>query len=365
MEKPSKDWNEFKRFFTFLAAFFLVVVSISYLYKSIFLALMLSLALAFILQPTVRWLSNNAKLKSKITVISTLLCLVFGTLTLIAIVFMPRIYREIIAIVTKAPMALTYLESHFIPVRDWLVSEGYLTKDHFEQIWASFDFAANISSTSSNAFRQVISSTPQVIGSAINLILVPVFTWFIMVYYDVINRFIFELIPRDVKALARATMMQTNRILWGVIKGQLVVAASLAVLYMLGFSLIGLQSGIAIGALAGICRVVPYLDVIVGLALSVIVIISQGESFTMLAAVAIVIGIVQAIDGMLITPRIIGERAGIHPVVVIASVIAFGDWFGLLGIIIAVPVVAIGVANLQKALPYYQSSPYFKNHSND
>lgn len=365
MEKSSKDWNEFKRFFMFLAAFLFVVVSISYLYKSILLAVMLSLALAFILQPSIRLLTKFTKLKSKITVISILLCIVFGSFALITIVFMPRIYKEIVGIFTKAPMALTYLESHFIPIRDWLISQGYVTEDHFEQLWTSFDFAANISSTSTNAFRQVISSTPQVIGSAINLILVPVFTWFLMVYYDVINRFIFDLIPRDVKALARATIMQTNKILWGVIKGQLVVAASLAVLYMLGFSVIGLQSGIAIGALAGLCRVVPYLDVVVGLALSVIVVISQGESFTMLAAVAIVIGLVQAIDGTLITPRIIGERAGIHPVIVIASVIAFGDWFGLLGIIIAVPVVAIVVANLQKALPYYRSSPYYTNHIRD
>jgi predicted PurR-regulated permease PerM len=91
-----------------------------------------------------------------------------------------------------------------------------------------------------------------------------------------------------------------------------------------------------------------------------IVIVSQGGTFGMAVAVAVVIGVVQAIDGMFITPRIIGERAGVHPVVVIASVIAFGDLFGILGILIAVPVVDIVSASFQMALPYYRNSPFYR-----
>ena len=107
-------------------------------------------------------------------------------------------------------------------------------------------------------------------------------------------------------------------------------------------------------------RVVPYLDVIVGASLSIIVVLGQGEGLSMIFGVFVVILIVQALDGMLITPRIIVEKAGLHPVVVIASVVAFGDWFGILGILFAVPSVAILLSIVQMAIPYYLNSPFFR-----
>jgi len=252
------------------------------------------------------------------------------------------------------------LQRHIEPLQFWFASRGYLSEEVFRHYVGDFSLTQEISKNTTNALKQLWTTTPLVLGGALNLVLIPVFSWFFLNYGKIFSSFMLSLVPLDLRSLARLNADKMNKILWGVIKGQVLVAAILAVLYMAGFSIIGLQSGIAIGAIAGICRLVPYLDVVVGIMLSIVVIISQGGTLTMILAVGIVIALVQAIDGMLITPRIIGERAGIHPVIVIASVISFGDWFGILGIVIAVPVVAIVSAVIHIALPYYRNSPFYK-----
>jgi predicted PurR-regulated permease PerM len=271
----------------------------------------------------------------------------------------PKIYRELLLIVVKVPKAIDYLTELFEPIKELLIRDSFFSGNQFTQFLNDFNFVGSFSSTGTNALSQLLSSTPVVIGGAINLLLVPVFTWFLLTYSKQIRVYLKSLIPVDLRAIVKANLQRTNVILWGILKGQLLVASILAVFYMVGFSIIGLQSAIAIGAIAGLCRVVPYLDVIVGALLSFIVIISQSSGLGMMIGVAAVIAIVQAIDGMVITPRIIGDRAGIHPVLVIASVISFGDWFGLLGIVIAVPAVAVVFASLQEAMPYYRNSPFY------
>ncbi|RYZ62159.1 MAG: AI-2E family transporter, partial [Proteobacteria bacterium] len=129
----------------------------------------------------------------------------------------------------------------------------------------------------------------------------------------------------------------------------------------IGFTVIGVPSGVAIGALAGLCRLVPYLDIFVGLLLCTIVILTQGSGLGIFIAAIIVIGVVQALDGAIVTPRIIGDRAGLHPVAVIASVYAFGSQFGLLGVLLAVPVVAATVVILKLSWPFLSQSYFFRN----
>jgi predicted PurR-regulated permease PerM len=194
------------------------------------------------------------------------------------------------------------------------------------------------------------------VGGVANLVMIPVFTFFMMLDFPRFRGTLSRLTPADLRAPARAVLARVDQTLRSVLQGQITVAAILAVLYVVGFSLIGLQSAIAIGVVAGICRVIPYLDVLVGGSLSLIVILSQFEGFSQVLLVVLVIGVVQGIDGALITPRVIGNRVGLHPLVVIASVLAFGDWFGFWGVLLAIPIVATFNALLAAALPYYLAS---------
>ena len=353
------DWMKFKRFLACAGAGGIVLVAISILYKALFMAFAVGLILSYILTPAVNKLVQKFP-NSRNAIIFFVTITFFGFLLVLAASIMPTIYKEVVEIVKQVPKSVVYLNQKIVPVRDWMVGMGFVSYESFDRMILDLDLMQKLTSTTTNALERLWASTPQFLGGALNAFLIPLFTWFFLRHIGSIKSFVKGSMPSDVLSLAQFNVRKMDVILWGVVKGQLLVAMILSILYMIGFSVISLQSGLAIGALAGMCRVVPYLDVLVGGTLSIIVILGKGGSMGMILAVFIVIAIVQSLDGALITPRIIGERAGIHPVVVIASVFAFGDWFGLLGIVLAVPVVAIVASAVQMSLPYYRSSPFFR-----
>ncbi|SME87773.1 AI-2E family transporter [Pseudobacteriovorax antillogorgiicola] len=353
------DWHLFKRFMRFIAFFSLGLGLSALVYRSLIVSVAISLIFTYILSPAVSKLSYSGKVGRNWIVLGVSI-LFFGGFISGAAAIVPTIYTELVEILKQIPRAVVYVNQKIIPIRDFMVSRGFISYEAFDKIILDLDLMRKVTTTTTDAIQKVWSSTPQVLGGALNTVLIPLMTWFFLNNMSNIRLFIQSIVPKDIQSLAQYNIRKMDIILWGVVKGQLLVALILSFLYMFGFSVIGLQSGIAIGAVAGICRIVPYLDVLVGSMLSVVVIIGQGGSLGMVMAVAVVITLVQLLDGMIVTPRIIGDRAGIHPVVVIASVIAFGDWFGILGIILAVPTVAIIVSGLQMALPYYRNSPFFK-----
>ena len=352
-------WEQFKRFSLLLGLLFLGFLLLGFVYQSIFLSICISLILTYVLGPLVDRIERVSKARRAL-VVSAVLIGFFGTILLLGSLFIPQVYRDLSSIIGKVPRAISYLNNTMDPVKTWLADKGYLSTQDFERMVGGIDLAKEVAVTTSNALAQVWTTTPLVLGGVFNMALTPLLSWFFLMHIHSMSAFVGSLIPQDLRAMAHLNILRIHKILWGVIKGQLLVALMLTVLYIAGFSVIGLQSGAAIGAIAGICRIVPYLDVVVGGLLSLLVILGQGEGWGAVVAVIAVISIVQALDGAFITPRIIGDRAGIHPIIVIASVVSFGDWFGILGIIVAVPVVAILSASFQMALPYYRNSPYYR-----
>ncbi len=161
--------------------------------------------------------------------------------------------------------------------------------------------------------------------------------------------------------------VSVDHTLRNVIKGQITVAGILTLMYVIGFGLVnilfGFPSAIAIAIVAGVCRIVPYLDIFVGLVLSGIVITSNFQNWGQVIGVVGVIAVVQLIDGMYITPRVVGERVGLHPLIVILSVLAFADWFGFWGVLLAIPTVAVAKIVFMSLMPLYRSSQVFRtNH---
>ena len=170
------------------------------------------------------------------------------------------------------------------------------------------------------------------------------------------------MVPRDLEEPAILFIQEINKVLRSVIKGQVIVATILAALYVAGLSLVGLHAAVAIGLTAGLCRIIPYLDVLVGGSLCLLVILADTADLGLLFAVACVFVIIQSLDGMIITPRVIGERVGLHPFLVIISIIAFGDLFGFFGILLAIPCIAIVKLIVQNLKPiYYASRAYDPN----
>jgi predicted PurR-regulated permease PerM len=143
------------------------------------------------------------------------------------------------------------------------------------------------------------------------------------------------------------------------LRGQLTVMLALGVIYTVGLWIIGLEFALLIGMLAGLVSFVPYLGAILGIGVAGAVAVFQFHDFLHVAWVALVFGVGQAIEGMLLSPTLVGERIGLHPVAVIFAVMAGGQLFGFFGILLALPAAAVVTVLLRFAHGRYLQSELY------
>ncbi len=358
MPEGSIDWNRFRRFVYFTVGIFGVLFLLFVLYQAIMVAVSVSCLLAYILVPVVERLDHKYPGR-RVWIVTGIVVTLFLALFVIAAALLPAIYYEAEAIFKLFPGAWEYLSRQFDPLKARLVGTGLIGSQTLDEMVSGFDLMGQVTAQIKSGFESVLASAPVVMGGLLNFALIPVFTFFLLKDFAQARQLIHQFIPRDIREMFDAFRLKLDRTLKSVLKGQMTVALVLAGLYMIGLAIVGISNGLAIGFIAGLCRIVPYLDVVVGLTLSLVVIITQNAGMNQLVGVAIVFGVVQALDGMAITPRIVGEKAGLHPAIIIASVMAFGDWFGFFGILLAVPLVATAMVLIEFLYPYYRASRLF------
>lgn len=354
----SVNWPAVKKLAFFSIAATVVILSIAYFFQSLLFSLSCSILFAYILAPVVDWMVASHEERRPFACFLLILCFLSLLGVLIASL-LPEIYRQVVNIVGLIPEALEYTIANIEPLKKILIKTRLAGAYDLEKVISEINLFQQFSGQLQSVGRALWESTPSFLGGVMNFALVPIVLFFLLNDLPGIRRGLAFLTPPDMREPLQGFVGRVDKTLRSVIKGQLMVAGVLGVLYMIGLRLVGLESALAIGAIAGVCRIVPYLDVIVGIALSLIVIITQHLGLGMFIGVCLVFLGVQVLDGLVITPRVIGERVGLHPGVVIASVMAFGDWFGFVGIIVAVPTVAVIKVLLQTILPYYRLSSFY------
>ena len=133
-------------------------------------------------------------------------------------------------------------------------------------------------------------------------------------------------------------MKEIDDVLAAFLRGQLTVMLCLAVFYSLGLWLVGIELAFIVGFISGLVSFIPYLGIIVGLLLSLLAFVIQMGDFSQLVAIGIVFLLGQLLEGTVLSPILVGERVGLHPVVVILAVMAGGLLFGFFGVLAAMPV---------------------------
>ena len=176
------------------------------------------------------------------------------------------------------------------------------------------------------------------LGWLMNLVLIPVVTFYLLRDWDLLIKGIRELLPRKIEPTVSTLASEIDEVLGAFVRGQLMVMFALGVIYTAGLWLIGLDLAFIIGMGAGLLSVVPYLGTAVGLVAAVLAAIFQFQDLFHTIMVLLVFGAGQMLEGMVLTPKLVGDRIGLHPVVVIFAVLAGGQLFGFLGILLALPV---------------------------
>jgi predicted PurR-regulated permease PerM len=187
----------------------------------------------------------------------------------------------------------------------------------------------------------------------------PIVAFFLLRDWDHIVARIDSWVPRPHVETVRVQARLVDETLGGFIRGQATVCALMAVYYAASLSLVGLDFGLVIGLLVGILIFIPFIGGTIGAVVAILLAIAQFSDWTSIGIVAGVFVAGQAIEGNLLTPKLVGERVNLHPVWVIFSLLAFGNLFGLVGLVIAVPAAATLGVLMRFALARYLDSPLY------
>lgn len=206
-----------------------------------------------------------------------------------------------------------------------------------------------------------LGSTTRVLGAVVQWSLFPVFVFFFLRDFDDGKKYLFELLPFRVRRSVLSHYTEIDLKIAAFIRGQVLVAVILAVLYSFGLVVFtDIDLALLIGVLAGLLFVVPYLGTILGITLGTLMaVLKFGVSFEVVK-VWLVFAAVQGFEGAILTPKIVGDSVGLHPVTVMVSLLVGASLFGVLGMLMAVPVAASLAVVGTTAVRWYKDTDWFK-----
>ena len=289
--------------------------------------------------------------------------IVFVVLTLLGIVtlllLLPLLREQLGTLISKLPDALLTIQNDWLPRLGVALPEGMtLDGDGLrEAIKKNWQQAGGLAA---GLWSSISKSSMAALALVANLALIPVVTFYLLRDWDKMVARIAELIPRKYLPTVTNIATETDEVLSAFIRGQLLVMFALAVLYTTGLWIVGLELALLIGLLAGFVSFVPYLGMIIGIGAATIAMLVQTQAFLPVLGVWAVFGVGQVLESAVLTPLLVGDRIGLHPVAVIFAVLAGGQLFGFVGVLLALPMAAAIAVLLRYAMRLWINSDAYQ-----
>ena len=265
--------------------------------------------------------------------------LTFLGLGLLVLLVVPLVQAQVSAFLSVLPTIVLNAEQVWLPNLT-----GFLGMNPEQEIGLGA-FIARYNEIAGNWTATVLMSLSKSGGAlaaaVISLLLVPIVTFYLLRDWDQIFARLGTLVPMGQRETIFRLVGETDDVLSAFLRGQVLVMIALAIIYSVGLSLVGLEFSIAIGVVAGLVSFVPYLGFICGIVLAGLTVLLEPSPLFALAGVAGTFAIGQFAESSFLTPRLVGDRIGLHPVAVIFAVAAGGQLFGVFGILLALPVGAV------------------------
>ena len=289
--------------------------------------------------------------------------LVFAIMLIAGLVFLivlvPLLQAQLISFMDRVPRMLEWIQNTGIP---WLSATLGIEAERLDPAVLRSAVAAHwkdVGSIVGFVLGKVGHSGQIVLAWIAYVLLVPVVTFYLLRDWDELVVKFASLIPRRYEGTVRRLAAECDAVLAAFLRGQLLVMFALGTIYSVGLWIAGVEFALLIGMGAGVVSFVPYLGPIVGISLAGLVAFMQYHDWLHLFYVAIVFGIGQATEGMVLSPMLVGERIGLHPVAVIFAVLAGGQLFGFFGVLLALPVAAVVTVLLRYAHERYLGSSLY------
>lgn len=292
---------------------------------------------------------------------NTAVILVFVTillvLTAVVLLLIPVLEQQISTLIVSIPSYRDWFLGTVVPWfehRTGIQFHSWLDTQHLlELLKEHWQGAGGVAAV---ALGYVSRSSFALIGWLVNIVLLPVLTFFFLRDWDLIVGRIGLLVPRDHFRTVHRLARESDAVLGGFLRGQLLVMLILGIIYGLGLWIVGLDLGILIGLVGGVLTFVPYLGPASIVVLGGLAALVQFGDWQHLVGVAVVFGIGQVVESYWLTPKLVGDRIGLHPMAVIFAVMAGGTLFGFLGMLLALPVAAVVNVLLRFAQERYRNS---------
>ncbi len=192
-----------------------------------------------------------------------------------------------------------------------------------------------------------------------NAMLIPVALFYLLMDWDQFVARLLELVPLSMRSSVDSFTDEADSVLGQYLRGQLLVMLIMAAFYAIGLALFGLELALPIGVFTGLAMFIPYVGFGIGLILAVLAGMLQFAALKVLIMVGVVYGVGQVVESMFLTPRLVGERIGLHPLIVIFALLAFGQVFGFVGVLIALPASAVLLVGIRRVKARYMASKLY------
>jgi predicted PurR-regulated permease PerM len=349
-----------------LAVFLLLVVLflLTWLLGETITPFVLALLFAYILNPAVRFLERRKIPRGvgaaffSVILFAMLAGLLFGVIYVLM--------QEIPQLVNNIPSYINTFRTDYFPYISRTLGLG-----------PGFDFSAlmgnlknDISNLSPESFSSAFGHILGIVAGTLNFFLVvltvfliPIFMIYLLMSWGSMKQSALELMPDGYREYIIAKLKEVEGVLKDFVKGQLLVALIMGVMYCIGFYFAGVDMPILVGMGGGILNLVPYLgSTLAGLTAIILVLLKYHDIIHPLIVVGIIV-FVQTVEGYLITPKVIGHKLGLHPIVIILSLLVLGKLFGFAGILLAVPIAAVIKVFVVGFLKSYRQSGFYMDKS--
>lgn len=334
---------------------FLGFLALVWLFKGILLPFVLGIVVAYLLNPAVnglgRWKCDRRA--ATIIILGGFLVVILGA----AALAIPLLIRELSDLIDNLPALSQRAMDLIEPYQDKIMGMfGQTREEQVAKVAENKDVALNTLKTVLSG----LMAGGAVLTSFISVIVImPIVAFFMMIEWPSLVRWVKDLLPRQHEATILGLLKKMDRKIAGFIRGQMIVAALLGTIYAVALSLAGLKYGFLIGILAGAASIIPLVGSTLGLLAAIVMGWLQSGELSYVALVGGIFVAGQLIEGNIITPRIVGDSVGLHPLWIFFALMAGGALFGIVGMLIAVPVAAVISVLAGFLIEQYKKSPYY------
>ncbi|MBC7438341.1 MAG: AI-2E family transporter [Bdellovibrionales bacterium] len=349
-----------KRAAAWLAIAVLAVLAL-WLLGAVLAPFLVAAVIAYALTPLVNRLDalGNGRMPRLLVVLVVELVFIVGVLGLMLMI-VPIMAKEVPLIREQAPALFDSLNNSIKP---WLEQFGIRVSLDLGSVKAVV--VKYLNANYEDAFGSVLSSVK--LGGSLalailgNALLIPVALFYLLMDWDRFVLRLMELVPLKLRPGFDSFTEEADAVLGQYLRGQLLVMAIMAVFYSVGMTLFGLDLAVPIGIFTGLAMFVPYLGFGVGMILGALAGAMQFASIKVLVMLAVVFGFGQVLESLYLTPRLVGERIGLHPLAVIFALLAFGQLFGFVGVLVALPASAVLLVGIRRLRTSYLGSTLYQS----